>query len=244
MNRSDSSRSRPLQTRITAGLRLSYRIRPGHPTEVGERQDVAFQERLLRLRGERDVKRPARLGQPHHEHPALHRHPGDPWRRTRRSRPRPRRRARCVCGHRTPHLRPGRSSTRRRATYRDTVTSDTAAPCSAISRCHTRRAVWRCFLGTVPVRRQPAVDHLDPRIDRRPRPGEIRLPRRRHRTRPTPAAPSADAPVPLGELPDRQPLDPPVPPDLLEHFHPRPRHYPTSAPATPTRRSQPEWGQH
>jgi hypothetical protein len=37
------------------------------------------------------------------------------------------------------------SSTRRRATYRDTVTSDTTAPCSATRRCHTRRAVCRCL---------------------------------------------------------------------------------------------------
>ena len=31
MNRSDSARSRPFSTRTTAGLRLSYRIRPGTP---------------------------------------------------------------------------------------------------------------------------------------------------------------------------------------------------------------------
>jgi hypothetical protein len=36
----------------------------------------------------------------------------------------------------------------RRATYRDTVTSATLAPCSATSRCQIRRAVCRCLRGT------------------------------------------------------------------------------------------------
>src|SRR5437588_3139348 len=40
------------------------------------------------------------------------------------------------------------SSTRRRATYRDTVTSASAAPCSATSRCQIRRAVCRCLRGS------------------------------------------------------------------------------------------------
>ena len=40
------------------------------------------------------------------------------------------------------------SSTRRRATYRETVTSASVAPCSVTSRCHTRRAVCRCLRGT------------------------------------------------------------------------------------------------
>ena len=38
---------------------------------------MAFQERLLRLGGERDVERPARARQPQHEHPQLQQHPGD-----------------------------------------------------------------------------------------------------------------------------------------------------------------------
>ncbi len=53
----------------------------------------------------------------------------------------------CACGTITSVLsRP--SSARRRATYRDTVTSATPAPCSATSRCQTRRAVCRCLRGT------------------------------------------------------------------------------------------------
>ena len=53
----------------------------------------------------------------------------------------------CACGTVTCTLsRP--SSARRRATYRDTVTSATLAPCSATSRCQTRRAVCRCLRGT------------------------------------------------------------------------------------------------
>ena len=39
------------------------------------------------------------------------------------------------------------SSTRRRVTYLETVTSDKTAPCSATNRCHTRLAVCRCFRG-------------------------------------------------------------------------------------------------
>jgi hypothetical protein len=40
------------------------------------------------------------------------------------------------------------SSARRRATYRETVTSATPAPCPATSRCQMRRAVCRCLGGT------------------------------------------------------------------------------------------------
>jgi len=40
-----------------------------HGAEVLQRQHVPFQERFLRLGRERDVERPARARQPHHEHP-------------------------------------------------------------------------------------------------------------------------------------------------------------------------------
>jgi len=38
-----------------------------HAAHMLERQHVAFQERFLRLGGERDVERPARARQPQHE---------------------------------------------------------------------------------------------------------------------------------------------------------------------------------
>lgn len=41
------------------------------PTEVGERLDVAVEERLLRLGGTGDVERQTRVRQPHDEHVAL-----------------------------------------------------------------------------------------------------------------------------------------------------------------------------
>ena len=51
---------------------------PRHSAETVEREHVAFQERLLGLSGERDMKRLARARQPHHEQPRLHQHAGDP----------------------------------------------------------------------------------------------------------------------------------------------------------------------
>ena len=51
-------------------------------------------------------------------------------------------------------------------------------------------------------------------------------------------ATSADL-MPVGQFPDRGPIDPPVFPDLLEQLHSRPRHSRTSAPATSTQRSEP-----
>jgi hypothetical protein len=42
-----------------------------------ERQDMPFQERFLGLGAERDMKRPPRMRQAHHEHPALNALPGD-----------------------------------------------------------------------------------------------------------------------------------------------------------------------
>jgi len=45
-------------------------------------------------------------------------------------------------------------------------------------------------------------------------------------------------PIPVGQLPDRRSLDPAVLPDLLKQLHSRPRHSRTSAPTTPTRKSE------
>ena len=46
--------------------------------EVLESQHMPFQERLLSLGAERDMERPPRVGQPHHEHPALDPDPRGP----------------------------------------------------------------------------------------------------------------------------------------------------------------------
>ena len=54
------------------GLEVVIADPAGHRAEVLKGQHVAFQERFLRLGGERDVERPARARQPHHEHPQLH----------------------------------------------------------------------------------------------------------------------------------------------------------------------------
>ena len=43
---------------------------------MGERADVAVEERLLRLGGVGVVERPPGVRQPHHEHVALHLRPG------------------------------------------------------------------------------------------------------------------------------------------------------------------------
>ncbi len=116
----------------------------GNPTEVGERLDMALQERLLRLRACR-----TRRGTPCPSATNIHSFTPTPARvvsnspkSTSASAP-----GAWTCGTNTSLLTRSRS-TRRRATYRDTVTSYTAAWCSAISRCHTRRAVCRCFRGT------------------------------------------------------------------------------------------------
>jgi len=74
----------------------------------------------------------------------------------------------------------------------------------------------RCVL----VRDQPPVDHHHERIDRRPSPRRIRLTRRRHRRlqRLPDGAPMHA--VTVSQLTDRQLLQPPISPDLLEQFHP------------------------
>ena len=107
---------------------------------------MPLQERFLGLGGERDVERLARVRQPHHEHPQLDHHTGDGrvelteidlGLRARRMR------------LRHHHLDPvqaqltpaARDITRHRHLSQ-------RRPCSATSRCHTRRAVCRCLRGT------------------------------------------------------------------------------------------------
>ena len=66
---------------------------------------------------------------------------------------------------------------------------------------------------------EPGVDHRHPRIDRRPGPHRIHLARRRDRVlERLPHRPTMHA-MTIGELADRQFIEPPVSPDLLEQFH-------------------------
>ena len=60
MNRSASARSRPLQHPDDGGLEIVVTDPARHRAEILERQHVPFQERFLRLGGERDMKRPPR----------------------------------------------------------------------------------------------------------------------------------------------------------------------------------------
>ncbi|WP_369741582.1 nitroreductase family protein [Mycobacterium servetii] len=82
------------------------------------------------------------------------------------------------------------------------------------------------------VAQQPRVDHLDIRVDRRPRPARVGLTRRREGRSQRLAHRTPMHLMPLGQLADRQLLDPPVTPDLFEQFHPRPHHSRTSTPMT------------
>jgi hypothetical protein len=66
---------------------------------------------------------------------------------------------------------------------------------------------------------QPSVDDRGIRVDRPTWAGRVLLARGRHRRgeRLTDRPPMH--PMPLGQLPDRQPLDPSIPPYLLKDFH-------------------------
>jgi hypothetical protein len=102
-----------------------------------------------RLRRQRS---PPRMGQPDFEQPALLLDPGDGG-------------VELPEVHLGMFTRASPSSIRRRATYRETVTSDSTASCSATSRCPTHRAVCRCASNI----RDDTPPHQQPRS--RPRPG-------------------------------------------------------------------------
>jgi hypothetical protein len=193
---------------------------------------MPFQEGPLGLGGERDVERPAGVRQPHHEHPQLEQRPGhggiglaevDLGLRVRRMRLRHRDldpvqaeldpAARDIPGHR--HLR-----------QRGIVLGDQPLPDPP------RRVPL--LARHLPIRQQPSVDHLHVGVDRRPRPRGIRLACRRDRAGQRLTHRAAMHVMPVGQLSDRQLLDPPVSSDLLEQLHPRPCHSLTSTTATLT----------
>ena len=110
--------------------------------------------------------------------------------------------------------------------YRRTVDSPTSTPCSSTSRCHTRRAVWRCLRGR-PIHLKPPDDQRLPRIQHA-RAGRGLPTRRRHRRRQRLPHRAPVNPEPARQLADRSVLTLVHLPDLLEQLHPGPlRHGPT-----------------
>ena len=173
-------------------LQIVVADHPGrHPAERLERSDMPVQERLLGLVGVGEVERLARVRQPHTKHEQLHHLPGDRGGELAEVDLRLRRRR---MGLRHHHLAPvAPISTRSRATIFRTVDSPTRAPSSSISRCQIRRAVCRCFRGTVQILHQPTPDKINMRPSHRRRPGPGPSAPAGPRP-PTPDAPSADAP--------------------------------------------------
>ena len=207
----------PPQHPHDGGLEVVVADPARHRAQILERQHVPFQERLLRLGGERDMKRPARARQPQHEHPQLHQRPGD---------------------HRVElaevHLGLRARQMRLRHADLDPVQAELGLAAGHIPR-HRHLRQGGAVLGDqplpdppgrmpllarhVPVSQQPPVDHPRIRIDRRLRPLRIRLSGRRHRrVQRLPHRPTVHT-MPAGQLPDRGPLDPAVFPDLLEQLH-------------------------
>jgi hypothetical protein len=193
-----------------------------HGPEVREREHMALQERLLCLGGERDVERPPGVRQPHHEHPQLQPDSGD------------------GCGELAEvDLRLGSRLMGLRHCHLDPVQAEFHLAASDVTR-HGHLGQRRTVLDDqalpdpprgmpllprhVPIGEQPAVDDLDVRVDRRTRPPRIRLTRRRYSARQRLPHRAAVHVMPVSELADREPLDPPVSPDLLEQLHSRPRH--------------------
>jgi hypothetical protein len=186
------------------------------------------------------MERPARTRQPQHEQPQPGQHPGDHG---------------VEFAEVNLSLRAGQ--VRLRHADLGPVQAEVGAAAGHIPR-HRHLRQRRAMLGGQPlpdppgrmpllarhvlVGQQPAINHLRIRVDRRPRPLRIGLPRRRHRrVQRLPHRPPVHM-VPAGQLPDRGTPGPAVFPDLLEQFHSRPRHSQTSAPATSTQRSEPRVG--
>jgi hypothetical protein len=162
---------------------------------------VILQERLLRLGRERDMERPARARQPHHEHPQLDQHPGDH-------------------GVELPEVHLGLRARRMRLRHHDLhlVQAQLGAAAGHIPR-HRHLGQPGALLGDqplpdppgrmpllgrhVPVRQQPLIDHRRIPADRRPGPLRVSLPRRRHRAgQRLPHRPPVHM-MPVSQLPDR-----------------------------------------
>jgi hypothetical protein len=169
---------------------------------------VAFQERFLRLGGERDMKRPARAGQPEHEQPQLQQCPGDHrvelaevdfglgsrQVRLRHADPDP---VQAELGFAAGHIPGHRHLRQRGAVLGDQPLPDPPRGMPLLAR-------------HLPVGQQPAVNNRCVCVDRRPGPLRVALARRRHRrVQGLPHGPPVQM-MPTGQLPDRGSLDPAV----------------------------------
>jgi hypothetical protein len=147
MNFGFSSRSRPSSTRSTAGLRLSYRICPvGTPPNVSNARtcpsrnasDPTLPDAMCTARPECDSRITNMCSSNRSPSITAMKSPKS----TSASRP-----ASCVCGTVT-NRRSNPISTFSSRTMWRIVDSATTASCSSSNRCHTRRAVCRCFRGS------------------------------------------------------------------------------------------------
>jgi hypothetical protein len=147
MNCGFSNRSRPSSTRSTAGLRLSYRTLPvGTPPKISN--DCTCPSRnasvptlpyaMCAARPEFDSRITNMCSCNRSPAMIATKSPKS----TSASAP-----GRWVCGTAT-RLRSVPISIFRSCTNARIVDSDTRAPCSSSNRCHTRRAVCRCFRGS------------------------------------------------------------------------------------------------
>jgi hypothetical protein len=194
-----------------------------HPAQPPERIDVALQERLLPLRQRGPVRGPPRIRQPHREQGGLRLHPaqehpqiveihlalGPRLIRLRHAPrlqrpPRPGEDLRAAPGHIVPHRR----------------IRDRCDPVLVHQPRQDPPGGMPLLLRRVQILPQHRVDQRLHRIQRRRR-EHPRLPRRRHRARQRlPHRPPVH-PVPVCQLPDRQPLPAMITPDRLEQLHPR-----------------------
>ncbi len=199
------------------GLEVVVADPAGHRAEILERQHMPFQERLLRLGRERNMKRPPRARQPQHEQPQLQQRPGDHG---------------VELTEVNFSLRAGQ--VRLRHADLGPVQAQLGAAAGHMPR-HRHLRHGRAVLGDQPlpdppgsmpllarhilVGHQPPVDHLHIGIDRRAGPRRVGLPRRRHRRlQRLPHRPPVHT-MAVGQFPDRDTLDPAVLPDLLEKLH-------------------------
>ncbi len=192
---------RPSSTRMHRRLEVVVPDPPGrHPTKGRERRHVPVQERLLDSSAVRDVDRPARVRQPHHEHVQLatvsrpDRSTNSP-KSTSASAP-----GSCVCGTNTSrrpqaHLDPRAGDSGHRDLREDSaVLAHQALP-------HPPRGV-PLLTRLVQVGDQPSHRSARPRAGRRPPPRRIAFRAGGTAGQRRPHRPTVH-PVPLSQLPDR-----------------------------------------
>jgi hypothetical protein len=183
------------------GLEVVVPDQGRYGSEILERQHVAFQEGFLRLGGERDMERAARMRQPHHEHPQLQQDPGDRGVELAEVD------LRLGAGQvRLRHRHFGLVQAQLRlaagdiAGDRDLGDRGTMLGYQPLPDPPCRMPLLARHL---PVRDQPAVNDLRVRIDRRPRARRIGPARRRHRAgQRLPHRPPVH-PMPGRQFPDR-----------------------------------------